>query len=113
MELLILILIFLLLAFVVLRRTTGIGPIFSSLRSLIQNALNIAGVKEWEYENCLKWAFGKDALDMPTSEWDDSWRELHSDLFMVRGDDLLYESLTKIGRAYLKRTTVSKNEIEL
>lgn len=72
---------------------------------LINKALDNAGVPQKKRGDCLRWAFGEDALSILISEMDDRWRQRHSDIFMLIGSDPLYESTIRIGKAYLERMT--------
>jgi len=80
-------------------RIGGISSKPPSFHSKATDILLSVGVTDTE--ECLRWAFGDDVATKEVHDLDDYWREKHSDLFMVEGSDDLWESVRKIGKAYL------------
>lgn len=61
-----------------------------------------AGVAEDEIDDCMRWAFGKDYLNMQLRNVQDFWNQRHEDIFIMYGSDDSYETFKRIGEAYKK-----------
>lgn len=68
-----------------------------------QVALFEAGVSEFEFDNCMTWAFGEGYGAKNPGDGADWWNEHHSDIFVLQGHDDIYRSLVRIGKAYLEK----------
>ena len=64
--------------------------------------LTVAGVPAEEIDKCMAWAFGENWGSVALYTLDELWNERHSDIFVMRGSDLIYESTIRIGRAYME-----------
>ena len=73
----------------------------SDLKRQLNGNLKEAGLPKDEYEKCMIWAFGENALSMTLLEMPDNWQ--HKELFELSGDDPVSESTVRIGKAYLGR----------
>lgn len=69
-------------------------------------SLFLGGVPIEEIDNCLLWAFGERFSILPLRQIDERWNELHGDLFLLAGCDLMDESLRRIGKAYMKEVII-------
>lgn len=61
-------------------------------------------VPEEEVDSCMRWAFGEDWEQLEMRMFDERWRQLHPDLFVMHGHDSIAESLNKVGREWGKLT---------
>ena len=74
----------------------------SRTKGHINSALQKAGVPDDETEKCLRWAFGDGWDTCLIMTWCDRWNELHPDLFMMYGSDVIQRSLEMVGEEYVK-----------
>lgn len=60
-----------------------------------------AGVTGPEIDQCIEWAFGKDAWYWPIyPDWVDRWNKLHSKVCTVKRNDSVVEWLFVVGTAF-------------
>jgi len=71
---------------------------FPISRAEINLVLMASGVKYAKLEACLKWAFGE--ANVPIKDWKDSWNEKHKDIFEMKGEQTLFDSIYQIGAAF-------------
>jgi hypothetical protein len=61
-----------------------------------------AGVTMPEIDECIEWAFGKDAWYVPVSpDWTNRWNKLHPKQFRARKKDKFVEFIYVIGTLFL------------
>lgn len=62
--------------------------------------LRLIGGSKQDNENCMIWAFGIDwKIKSLRHIWPD-WNQRHGDLFLIRGEDRIFDCMKKIYRAY-------------
>lgn len=91
----------LLLSLVLILWIASLSRAGGSSKSLINKQLIAAGVALKDIDKCLCWCFGEDYGSIPLHLWDERWCELHSDLFTVKGDDSVAETVFRFGKAWL------------
>jgi len=69
-----------------------------------------AGVPPKEVDECMRWAFGDDVFSLSIAESWKRWNKRHGDIFVLHSCDGVYESLYRIGRAYLQKKEVKSGK---
>jgi hypothetical protein len=73
-----------------------------AVKTSIEAALRSVGVDN--VHDCLLWAFGPGYGGIPLSMLDVEWNMTHGDLFLINGSDEVFESMQRIGEAFLADT---------
>jgi len=67
-----------------------------------EGILRKAGVPKEKTGDCLSWAFGADWPCLPLGMMNEKWNQLHGEIFLMTGFDLVIEAIDKVGKAYIK-----------
>ena len=78
---------------------------------LIDRPLTRAGLLRNQQDDCMRWAFGEHYEILDIFDSHNVWNKRHGDIFILNGDELISESIYRIGKAYLDygRTFSEKN----
>lgn len=77
------------------------NPADSKLEAQISLILMKAGVTGPEIDECIMWAFGKDAWYVPPCEWVGRWNKLHPTDFKVKKSDRVVEFVFVVGKFFV------------
>lgn len=77
------------------------GP--TKLEQQVKEILLRAGVKPNDIDDCVSWAFGKDAWHLSPAEWVDRWNYLHPTAVQISPRDKFTEAIFVVGFFYVQQ----------